>query len=71
MGRRAVGGVGQAAEDLGVDLIDVSSGGMVPYARIPMAKGYQVPFARRIREGADIRTGAVGSSLNLITPTKS
>jgi 2,4-dienoyl-CoA reductase-like NADH-dependent reductase (Old Yellow Enzyme family) len=44
----------------GVDLIDVSSGGMVPYARIPMAKGYQVPFARRIREGADIRTGAVG-----------
>jgi 2,4-dienoyl-CoA reductase-like NADH-dependent reductase (Old Yellow Enzyme family) len=45
---------------LGVDLIDVSSGGTVPYARIPMAKGYQVPFARRIREGADIRTGAVG-----------
>jgi 2,4-dienoyl-CoA reductase-like NADH-dependent reductase (Old Yellow Enzyme family) len=45
---------------LGVDLIDVSSGGMVPYARIPMAKGYQVPFSRRIREGADIRTGAVG-----------
>jgi 2,4-dienoyl-CoA reductase-like NADH-dependent reductase (Old Yellow Enzyme family) len=47
-------------KSLGVDLIDVSSGGMVPYARIPMAKGYQVPFARRIREGADIRTGAVG-----------
>src|ERR1700722_19965556 len=45
---------------LGVDLIDVSSGGMVPYARIPMAKGYQVPFARRIREGADMRTAAVG-----------
>jgi 2,4-dienoyl-CoA reductase-like NADH-dependent reductase (Old Yellow Enzyme family) len=45
---------------LGVDLIDVSSGGTVPYSRIPVAKGYQVPFARRIREGADIRTGAVG-----------
>src|ERR1700730_7492082 len=45
---------------MGVDLVDVSSGGMVPYARIPMAKGYQVPFAKRIREGADIRTGAVG-----------
>jgi 2,4-dienoyl-CoA reductase-like NADH-dependent reductase (Old Yellow Enzyme family) len=45
---------------LGVDLIDVSSGGTVPFARIPVAKGYQVPFARRIREGADIRTGAVG-----------
>ena len=45
---------------LGVDLIDVSSGGTVPYARIPVAKGYQVPFSRSIREGADIRTGAVG-----------
>jgi len=45
---------------LGVDLIDVSSGGTVPYARIPVAKGYQVPFARRIREEVDIRTGAVG-----------
>ena len=32
---------------LGVDLIDVSSGGTVPYARIPVAKGYQVPFARQ------------------------
>ncbi|HEX2973280.1 MAG TPA: NADH:flavin oxidoreductase/NADH oxidase [Tepidisphaeraceae bacterium] len=45
---------------LGVDLIDVSSGGTIPTARIPIAKGYQVPFARRIRDEADIRTGAVG-----------
>jgi 2,4-dienoyl-CoA reductase-like NADH-dependent reductase (Old Yellow Enzyme family) len=45
---------------LGVDLIDVSSGALVPTARIPVAKGYQVPFARRIREESDIRTGAVG-----------
>jgi 2,4-dienoyl-CoA reductase-like NADH-dependent reductase (Old Yellow Enzyme family) len=45
---------------LGVDLIDVSSGALTPAARIPVAKGYQVPFARRIREEADIRTGAVG-----------
>jgi 2,4-dienoyl-CoA reductase-like NADH-dependent reductase (Old Yellow Enzyme family) len=45
---------------IGVDLIDVSSGGTVPHARIPVAKGYQVPFARRIREEVDIRTGAVG-----------
>jgi 2,4-dienoyl-CoA reductase-like NADH-dependent reductase (Old Yellow Enzyme family) len=58
--------IGQSVElakqlkGLGVDLIDVSSGGMVPYARIPVAKGYQVPFARRIREEVDIRTGAVG-----------
>jgi 2,4-dienoyl-CoA reductase-like NADH-dependent reductase (Old Yellow Enzyme family) len=47
-------------KDLGVDLIDVSSGGTVPHARVPVAKGYQVPFARRIREEVDIRTGAVG-----------
>jgi 2,4-dienoyl-CoA reductase-like NADH-dependent reductase (Old Yellow Enzyme family) len=47
-------------KDLGVDLIDVSSGALVPIARIPVAKGYQVPFARRIREEADIMTGAVG-----------
>jgi NADH:flavin oxidoreductase / NADH oxidase family len=38
---------------VGVDLIDVSSGGTVPHARIPVAKGYQVPFARRIREEVD------------------
>ena len=44
----------------GVDLIDVSSGGLVPQARIPVAKGYQVPFARQIRDEAGIRTGAVG-----------
>ncbi len=45
---------------LGVDLIDVSSGGLIPNAKIPMQKGYQVPFARRIRNEAEIRTGAVG-----------
>jgi 2,4-dienoyl-CoA reductase-like NADH-dependent reductase (Old Yellow Enzyme family) len=45
---------------VGVDLIDVSSGGMTPKARIPVGKGYQVPFARRIRTEAGIRTGAVG-----------
>ena len=45
---------------LGIDLIDVSSGGTVPHARIPVAKGYQVPFARRIREEVEIRVGAVG-----------
>jgi 2,4-dienoyl-CoA reductase-like NADH-dependent reductase (Old Yellow Enzyme family) len=50
----------KALKPLGVDLIDVSSGALVPTARIPVAKGYQVPFARRIREEADIRTGAVG-----------
>src|SRR5262249_38509502 len=39
-------------KDLCVDLIDVSSGGLVPKARIPVGKGYQVPLARRIRDEA-------------------
>ena len=47
-------------KEIGVDLIDTSSGGIVPVARIPVAKRYQVPLARRIREGAGVRTGAVG-----------
>lgn len=46
--------------EIGVDLVDVSSGGMLPQVRIPLAAGYQVPFARRIREEAQIPTGAVG-----------
>jgi 2,4-dienoyl-CoA reductase-like NADH-dependent reductase (Old Yellow Enzyme family) len=44
----------------GVDLIDVSSGALTPKAKIPVAEGYQVPFARQIREEAGIATGAVG-----------
>lgn len=43
----------------GVDLIDVSSGAVVP-ATIDAYPGYQVPFAEAIRHGADIATGAVG-----------
>ena len=44
----------------GVDLVDVSSGGMVPHARIPVGPGFQVPFAERIRREAGIPTAAVG-----------
>ena len=44
----------------GVDLIDVSSGGLVPHAPVPAAPNYQVPFAARIRHEAGIATGAVG-----------
>src|SRR4051794_36989035 len=47
-------------KSLGVDLMDVSSGGLVPKAQIPVARNYQVPLARRIRDEAGIRTGAVG-----------
>jgi len=45
---------------LGVDLVDCSSGGLLPGVKIPVAPGYQVPFAERIRQGADIATAAVG-----------
>ncbi len=45
---------------LGVDLIDCSSGGNVPHARIPLAPGYQVPFAERVRREAGMPSGAVG-----------
>ena len=47
-------------KQLGVDLIDCSSGGTVPHAKIPAGPGYQTPFAQRIRHEAEILTGAVG-----------
>jgi len=49
-----------ALKDLGVDLIDCSSGGVSHRQRVPVAPGYQVPFAERIRREVGIATGAVG-----------
>ena len=46
--------------DHGVDLVDVSSGGQVPNAQIPVGPGFQVQFAARIRREANIPTAAVG-----------
>ncbi|MFV0633138.1 NADH:flavin oxidoreductase/NADH oxidase [Demequina sp.] len=46
--------------DAGADLIDVSTGGNVADATIPVGPGYQVPFASAIREGAQVPTCAVG-----------
>lgn len=43
-----------------VDLIDCSSGGISPDARVPTHPGYQVPFAEAVKRGAGIATGAVG-----------
>ncbi len=43
-----------------VDLIDVSSGGLVRHQQVTVGPGYQVPFAERIRREAGIATGAVG-----------
>jgi 2,4-dienoyl-CoA reductase-like NADH-dependent reductase (Old Yellow Enzyme family) len=47
-------------KELGVDLIDCSSGGNVATARIPLGPGYQTPFAEAVRRDANIPTGAVG-----------
>jgi 2,4-dienoyl-CoA reductase-like NADH-dependent reductase (Old Yellow Enzyme family) len=44
----------------GVDLVDCSSGGMVPDAKIKVGPGYQVPFADQVRHGANVATAAVG-----------
>jgi len=49
---------------LGVDLIDCSSGGAVPGAKIPVSPGYQVPFAERVRREAGVASGAVGRITN-------
>ena len=46
--------------ELGVDLVDTSSGGLVATARVPAGPGYQTAFAERIRREAGVRTGAVG-----------
>ncbi|MHB1843521.1 MAG: NADH:flavin oxidoreductase/NADH oxidase [Deltaproteobacteria bacterium] len=47
-------------KDEGVDLIDCSSGGAVPHAKIPVGPGYQVPFAEAVKRDAGVPTGAVG-----------
>ncbi|HZF77909.1 MAG TPA: NADH:flavin oxidoreductase/NADH oxidase [Acetobacteraceae bacterium] len=48
------------AAALGVDMLDVSSGGIEPKARIPVGPGYQVPGAEAVRRGAGIAVAAVG-----------
>lgn len=47
-------------QPIGVDLIDCSSGGIMPGVRIPVNAGYQVPFSERIRADAPVKTAAVG-----------
>jgi 2,4-dienoyl-CoA reductase-like NADH-dependent reductase (Old Yellow Enzyme family) len=50
----------------GVDWIDVSSGGVSPLQKIPLEPGYQVPFAKAVKEATGVTTVAVG----LITEPK-
>ncbi|MEL1256180.1 NADH:flavin oxidoreductase/NADH oxidase [Flavobacterium sp. DGU38] len=56
----------QLLKEKGVDLIDVSSGGLVSYQKIEIGPGYQVPFTEKVKKEAGIATGAVG----LITEAK-
>lgn len=46
--------------ELGIDVIDCSSGGLTPAQKIAVVPGYQVPFARRVKHAAHIATAAVG-----------
>lgn len=50
----------QQLQKQGIDLIDCSSGGLVPDAVIPAAPGFQVPFAEQIKHETGMATGAVG-----------
>lgn len=47
-------------KEAGIDLIDCSSGGMTPDAKIPAGPGFQTPFATAIRQDAGIAVGTVG-----------
>jgi 2,4-dienoyl-CoA reductase-like NADH-dependent reductase (Old Yellow Enzyme family) len=50
----------RALKPIGVDVMDCSSGALIRGAKIPIAPGYQVPFAAAIRKKANIMTAAVG-----------
>jgi 2,4-dienoyl-CoA reductase-like NADH-dependent reductase (Old Yellow Enzyme family) len=47
-------------KDIGIDLIDCSTGGLVSDAKIPAGPGFQTPFAAAVRKEAEIATAAVG-----------
>jgi len=47
-------------KEIGIDLIDTSTGGLVPRVTIPIGPGYQLPFAEAIRREAKIMTGGLG-----------
>jgi NADPH2 dehydrogenase len=50
----------QELKKRGVDWIDVSSGGVSPLQKIPLGPGYQVPFAKAVKEATGLTTIAVG-----------
>ncbi|RVT99385.1 oxidoreductase [Rhodovarius crocodyli] len=52
--------LGQDCKAVGVDLFDVSSGGLSPEQKIPMGPGYQVPGGEAVRQGSGIAVATVG-----------
>ncbi|GEP49288.1 NADH:flavin oxidoreductase/NADH oxidase [Microbacterium saccharophilum] len=52
--------VGRWVAERGVDLLDISSGGLVLHQRITTGPGYQVPLAAAVRRGTGLPVGAVG-----------
>ncbi|HSC88658.1 MAG TPA: NADH:flavin oxidoreductase/NADH oxidase [Polyangiaceae bacterium] len=52
--------VARWASEGGADFFDISSGGLMPRAPIPVGPGYQVPLAARVRHGAGVSVSAVG-----------
>jgi hypothetical protein len=49
--------------DMGVDLLDVSSGGLHPKQKLKTGPGYQAPFAKAVKEklGDKLAVGTVGT----------
>lgn len=47
-------------KEVGIDLIDCSTGGMTPDAKIPAGPGFQTPFATAIKQTVGISVGTVG-----------
>jgi 2,4-dienoyl-CoA reductase-like NADH-dependent reductase (Old Yellow Enzyme family) len=58
-------------KERGIDLIDCSSGGLMPQAVVPAGPGFQTPFATAIRKEAGIAAGTVGFISLLIQPRQS
>lgn len=50
----------QILKEKGVEVMDISTGGLVRHQEIPVSKNYQVPFAERVKKETGAVTGAVG-----------
>lgn len=48
------------AKEAGADFFDISSGGLLAGVSVPIAPGYQVPFAAFVRAASGVQASAVG-----------